>query len=118
MNLETLEKNIKERYGQRNPKYLPKGGFILSDGTLFATTHHEVFMKLVDCTLKQSIRLGVCRFFSRSGLGGKVAAFEYRKITDSQKSTIKKILKNENFFSVITEKETIERFRPIRAINF
>lgn len=118
LNLETLERNIKELYGQRNPKYLPKGGFILSNGMLFATTNHAAFMQSVDCTLSKSIKLGVCRFFSRSGLGGNVAAFEYRNITDKQKSTIKKILKQENFFSVITEKETIERMRPIRTINF
>ena len=118
MSLETLEAKIKELYGQRNPKYLPKGGFILSNGMLFAVNNHEAFMKSVDCTLSKALKLGVCRFFSRSGIAGKVAAFEYKNLTIEQKITIKKILRNEDFFSVITEKETLERFRPIRSIKF
>jgi hypothetical protein len=115
-----IENKIKELYGQRNPKYPSKGGFILSNGMLFATTNHAAFCKSVDSTLTQVIKLGVCRFFSRTGIGGGVAAFEYRKtrITNEQKETIRKILKRENFYTVVTEKETVERFRPIRSIKF
>jgi hypothetical protein len=118
--LPQIENKIKELYGQRKPEYTPKGGFILSNGMLFATTNHAAFCKSVDCTLTQAIKLGVCRFFSRTGIGGNVAAFEYRKtrITTQQKTMIRKILRSANFYTVVTEKETVERFRPIRTIKF
>jgi hypothetical protein len=118
MDLKTLEAKVRSKYGQRDPRYPPKGGFILSNGMLFAVNDHAAWLKSVDCKLRKALNLGICRFFSRHSMEGSVAAFEYKKLTAEQKVTIKKILKAEDFFTVVTEAGSTTRFRPIRSFKF
>ncbi len=120
MNLAEVEKKLYKRCNPQHPKEAGKGGFILSDGMFVTTTHHEALCESIGTSLTSVIRLGLCRFFSRSGYDGNVAAFEFSTLTDAQKLAIKALLKHNDFYSVIVVgdgvNDTMERSRPIRAV--
>ncbi len=121
MKLSEVEKKLYKRCNPQHPKLAGKGGFILSDGLFVSCTDHAALCRSIGTTLKSVLRLGLVRFFSRSGLGGNVAAFEFSTLTDAQKRAIKNLLKYNDFHSVIVQgdgvNDTIEHLsRPVRSI--
>ena len=121
MKLSEVEKKLYNRTTPHHPKEAGKSGFILSDGMFVSCTNHAALCKSIGTSLSSALRLGLCRFFSRSGLGGNVAAFEFSTLTDKQKTAIKSLLKYNDFHFVIVQgddvKDTIERLsRPVRSI--
>jgi hypothetical protein len=117
MKLSDIENKIYKRMNVEPPKLAGKGGFILSDGMFVSTSNHAGTCKSIGITLRSAIKSGLCRFFSRQGLGGNVAVFEYRKLTDKQTTAIKSFLKYNEFHHVICGGETIEsQTRAIRSV--
>ena len=118
MKLAEVEKKLYKRCTPQHPKSVGKGGFILSDGKFVSCTDHAALCRSIGTTLKSVLRVGLCRFFSRSGLGGNVAVFEFRKaLTDAQKMAVKSLLKHNVYHYIICGDETIEsQTRPIRSI--
>lgn len=118
MNLERIEAKFKAQYRVANPRTPGSGGFILSDGAVVPTTDHNATCKTIGCKLAKVLENGICRYVFRVGQQGNVAAFEYHMLTPEQKNTIRGMLKADDYFTVITEKTTIDRQRPIRSLNF
>ena len=118
MNYEKIEKKFKASYKLNNACECGSSGFILSDGSVIATTDHNAACKTIGCKLSKVLEVGVCRFLFRIGQQGNVAVFEYRNLTPEQKIIIRKMLKNDDYFTVITEKTTTNSFRPVRNLNF
>ena len=120
MNLEKIEKKLKASYKSSNAHESGSGGFILSDGLVIPLGHgrHEVTCNGMGTKLANVLKAGICRYMFRIGQQGNVAAFEYHNLTPEQKITIRKMLKNDDYFTVITEKTTTNSFRPVRNLNF
>ena len=118
MNLEKIEKKFKAQYRIANPKTPGSGGFILSGGAVVPTSNHAAACESIGYRLDVVLEAGLCRYMFRIGIQGNVAAFEYHLLTPEQKITIRKILKNDDYYTVITEKTTIDRIRPIRSLSF
>ncbi len=113
-----IEVKMTFKYGSVNVREHHDGGFILSDGMIVNTTHHESLCKTIPCTLSAAIQSGICRFASHSGREGKIIAFEYAELTTAQKVAIKIMLKMQDYFTVVTTHDTVSKFRPIRSIKF
>ena len=118
MNLEKIEKKFRASYKLNNSCECGSGGFILSDGSIIATTDHNAVCKIIGCKLSKVLEVGICRFMFRIGQQGNIAAFEYHTLTPEQKTAIRGVLKAEEFYTVVTTKTTINRQRPIRSLNF
>ncbi len=114
MKLAEIEKRIKRLCCTTPIKFAGGGGFILSDGSFVNTSHHESLCKSIRCTLKGAIKSGLCRYFSRS----EVAAFECKTMTNMQKHTARQLLKQGSFYTVVCNGKMVEKFRPIRNIEF
>ena len=93
-------------------------GFILSDGRIMKITNHAAVCKSVGLKLSEVIQSGVCRFMFHKGKEGQIAAFEYCSLTIQQRSTISLLLRADDYYVVVTTKNTVSRFRPIRSISF
>ncbi|KKL17709.1 hypothetical protein LCGC14_2482890, partial [marine sediment metagenome] len=106
MNLEKIEKKFRAGFRLGTPRECGSSGFILSDGSVIATTDHNAACKTIGCKLSKVLEVGVCRFLFRIGQQGNVAVFEYRNLTPEQKIIIRKMLKNDDYFTVVTEKTT------------
>ncbi len=118
MNLEKIEKKFKASYKLNNACECGSSGFILSDGSVIATTDHNAACKTIGCKLSRVLEAGVCRFMFRIGQQGNIAAFEYHVLTPEQKNAIRKMLKVDNYYTVVTTKTTTNSFRPVRNLNF
>ncbi len=118
MNLEKIEKKFKSNYQLSNARECGSGGFILTDGSVIATTNHAASCERIGCKLDKVLEAGVCRFMFRIGQQGNVAAFEYYVLTPEQKVTVRKMLKADDYYMVVTTKTTINSFRPVRNLNF
>ncbi len=118
MDLERIEKKFRANYKFGNARESGSGGFILSDGFVMPTSNHEHTCKNIGMKLADVLEVGVCRYMFRVGQQGNVAAFEYYNLTSEQKITIRKMLKNDDYFTVVTEKTTTNSFRPVRNLNF
>ncbi len=118
MNLEKIEKKFRANYQFSNARESGSGGFILSDGSVVATTNHAVCCERMGMKLADILEVGLCRYAFRVGQQGNVAAFEYYNLTPGQKNAIRKMLKADDYYTVVTEKTTIDRIRPIRGLNF
>lgn len=118
MNLERIEAKFKANYKLNNACECGSSGFILSDGSVIKTTDHNAACKTIGCKLSKVLEEGICRFMFRIGQQGNIAAFEYHTLTPEQKNTIRKILKSDDYYTVITEKTVIDKMRPIRSIQF
>ncbi|KKN48394.1 hypothetical protein LCGC14_0653410 [marine sediment metagenome] len=118
MDLEKIEKKFRANYQFSNARESGSGGFILSDGSVMPTPNHERTCKNMGTKLADVLEVGVCRYMFRIGQQGNVAAFEYHSLTPEQKITIRKMLKNDDYFTVVTEKTTTNSFRPVRNLNF
>lgn len=118
MNLEKIEKKFRTNYQFGNARDSGSGGFILSDGSVVATTNHLACCSRMGFKLANILEAGICRYMFHIGQQGNIAAFEYYILTPEQKTTIRKMLKVDDYYSVVTEKTTIDRMRPIRSLNF
>ncbi len=120
MNLEKIKKKFRANYKSGSARESGNGGFILSDGLVIPLGHgrHEVACNGIGTKLADVLKAGICRYMFRIGQQGNVAAFEYYSLTPEQKITIRKMLKNDDYFTVITEKTTTNSFRPVRNLNF
>jgi len=100
-------------------KHCGSGGFILRTGEVIVTTDHAATCRSLGYTLEQAIEEGVCRYMLREGRQGMVAAFEYSSLTDVQKRIILAMLRQDDYYVVITEKRSkVSETRPIRSIEF
>lgn len=113
-----IEVKMRFKYGIVDIREHHDGGFILSDGAIINTTHHDSLCQSVGCTLSAAIQSGICRFASHSGREGKVIAFEYAELTTAQKVAIKIMLRMQDYFTVVTTHDVVSKFRPIRTIKF
>ncbi len=118
MNLEKIEQKFKANYKFSNARESGSGGFILSNGSIMPTTNHERTCENMGYKLAEVLEAGLCRYLFRVGQQGNVAAFEYHNLTPEQKITMRKMLKTDDYYTVITEKTVIDRIRPIRNIQF
>lgn len=118
MQLERIEAKFKAKYRVANPRTPGSGGFILSDGAVVPTTNHASACDNIGCKLDAVLEVGLCRYMFRVGQQGNVAAFEYHTLTPEQKNAIRGMLKADDYFTVVTEKTTIDRQRPIRSLTF
>ena len=116
--LTKIEKKMVAKYIVSNVQDCGSAGFILSNGAIINTTFHAAACKAIGHKLSTVIRSGVCRFMFHTGREGKIAAFEYTNLTVQQRSTISLLLRANNYFTVITTKNTASKFRPIRSIKF
>ena len=96
--------------------YCGSAGFILSDGRIINTSDHAAVCKAIGYTLSKVIQSGICRFMFHKGKEGQIAAFEYCSLTIQQRCTISLLLRADNYFTIVTQKTTISRFRPIRSL--
>lgn len=113
-----IEVKMRKKYGVVKVRKHDNGGFILPNGEIVNTTHHDGLCKSIGCTLSDAIQSGLCRFASRTGREGKVIAFEYAELTTQQKVAIKIMLRMQDYFTVVTVHDVISRFRPVRTIKF
>lgn len=113
-----IEVKITKKYNPVNVRNHHSGGFILSDGMIVNASNHDGLCKSIGCSLQDAIQSGLCRFASHTGQQGKIIAFEYCKLTVKQKVAIKIMLKLQDYFTVVTTKDTVSKFRPIRKITF
>ncbi len=118
MDLERIEKKFQTNYKFGNARESGSGGFILSNGSVMPTSNHEHTCKNIGTKLADVLKVGICRYMFRVGQQSNVAAFEYHNLTPEQKITIRKMLKNVDYFTVITKKTTTNSFRPVRNLNF
>ncbi len=118
MNLEKIEQKFKANYKLGNARESGSGGFILSDGSIIVTTNHAACCEKMGMKLADVLEAGICRYLFRVGQQGNVAAFEYHNLTPEQKITIRKMLKTDDYYIVVTEKTVVDRIRPIRNIQF
>ena len=118
MNLEKIEKKFRAKFRLGTPRECGNSGFILSDGSVMPILGHERACESVDHKLVEILEAGMCRYMFRVGQQGNVAVFEYYVLTPEQKNAIRGILKADDYYTVVTEKTTIDRQRPIRSLNF
>lgn len=118
MDLERIEKKLKASYRTGNARESGSGGFILTNGSVIATTNHDKTSGQIGCKLADVLKAGICRYLFRVGQQGNVAAFEYHVLTPEQKTTIRSMLKADDYYMVVTTKTTVERNRPVRSLNF
>ncbi len=118
MNLEKVEQKFKANYKFSNARESGSGGFILSDGSVIVTTNHAACCEKMGMKLANVLEIGICRYASHLAFSGNVIAFEYSVLTMKQKNTIRKILKTDDFYTVVTTKTTTNRNCPIRSIQF
>lgn len=118
MQLEKIEKKFRSNYQFGSARDSGSGGFILSDGSVVATTDHTSCCKRLGFKLADILEAGICRYMFRIGQQGNVAAFEYSTLTPEQKTTIRKMLKVDDYYCVITTKMVTNSFRPVRNLNF
>ena len=118
MNLEKIEKKFRANFRLGTPRDCGHSGFILSDGSVMPILGHERACQDLGCKLAEILEAGMCRYMFRVGQQGNVAAFEYHTLTPEQKIAIRGMLKADDYYTVVTEKTTIDRVRPIRSLNF
>ncbi len=118
MNLEKIERKFKAQYRVANAKTPGSGGFILTDGSIIVTTNHMKACEVIGCDLGNVLEVGLCRYASHPSAGGNVIALEYTALTMKQKDSVRKILKADDYFKIVTKKTTIDRNHPIRSLNF
>ena len=118
MNLEKIEKKFRANFRLETPRNCASSGFILSDGSVMPILGHERACESLGFGLAIVIEKGMCRYLIRTGQQGLIGAFEYHTLTPEQKTTIRSILKADEFYMVVTTKTTINSFRPIRGIQF
>lgn len=118
--LSKIEKKMLAKYQPANAQNAGSGGFILSDGSIVPTLHHAMLCRTIRLRLSIVIQAGICRFMLHKGKEDGVAAFEYAdtKLTTKQKTTIRRLLRANDYYTVITIKNTVSKFRPIRNIKF
>lgn len=116
--LEKIENKFRASYKLNNACECGSSGFILSDGSVIVTTDHNAACKTIGCKLSRVLEAGICRFMFRIGQQGNIAAFEYHVLTPEQEITIRKMLKVDDYYCVVTTKMTTNRDRPIRSISF
>ncbi len=113
-----IEKKMTTKYMVSNVQDCGSAGFILSDGAIINTTDHAATCKTIGHSLKAVIQSGICRFMFHEGREGKIAAFEYCSLTVQQRCTISLLLRADDYYVVVTTKNTVSKFRPIRSIKF
>jgi len=118
MNLEKIEKKFRASFRLGTPRECGNSGFILSDGSVIPIMGHERACNEIGCKLAKVLEVGVCRYMFRADRQGNIAVFHYYILTPEQKNTIRGMLKADDYFTVVTEKTTIDRMRPIRSLNF
>ncbi len=118
MDVEKIEKKFRAQYRVANAKAPGSSGFILTDGSIIVITNHMKACELIGCNLGNALEAGLCRYASHPSAGGNVIALEYTTLTMEQKDSVRKILKADDYFKVITKKTTIDNNRPIRSLNF
>lgn len=118
MTLEKIEAKFRKNYNFGNARASGSSGFIMTDGSVCATTNHAKACECMGMKLADVLEAGVCRYLFHVSYSGSVAAFEYHLLTPEQKTTIRKMLKTDDYFTVVTEKTTTDRQRPIRSIQF
>lgn len=119
MILEKIEKKIRSKYRTSSPKNANDRGFILSDGVIIPVMgNHAAMCKTIGTKLADILDVGVCRYLFTLRIQGMIAAFEYTTLTPEQKNTMRTLLKVDDFYTVITTKTVIDRFHPIRSIQF
>jgi len=114
-----IEKVLKSTLRLGTPRESGSGGFILSDGSVIPSTDHQASCKRAKLSLKKVLRAGVCRYMFYTGPQGNIAAFEFTgHLTNKQKNAIHRTLRANDYYTVVTTKTVINRFRPVRTLPF